>query len=666
MQDGLSSGFHLRYRLMQCLGSGAMGTVYRAQQTALNRTVAVKLLRLDPESPFGQRFIVEAKVLAALAHPGIVKVFDFGWDSAVPFLVMEFIDGCTLRGELRSRGRLPTDEAVAMLLELLDAASYMHKQGVLHRDLKPENILIDGTGQLYLADFGLALDANSTRTRLTEQGTVMGTARYMAPELFEGGDFSVSSDLYALGVVAFELFTGALPFDAHDGPGMVQAKLAGPLLRARSVEPSLPQALEDLLARVLDRRPPMRPESARELAAELSKLLAPTDSAGSGPGAAPQPAARAPSVRRVLAVPVAGPGNDTATVRRRSLRTLIGFTLFVGVIVSTTVLATRERRAPIAQSPAPGSAARSPVDPPIEALRTRLDEALGAFSARRRHEMLARDWVDKMRGSGDATARVSWMTRQFAAVLDAARRLDLDGKIAGFRRSRSHSGQPPAPSELATYRALHELLDLQQFFRVAAAPIIRPPPSLGADLAQPLPQPWRERPRRGLVAARVIALETVDPVHRRSEDWDGPVDRHDAWVGAGFHTRLVSTSTTFAGQEMLRSEEAEERLKYDHPVPLSADPSKAAEIALVGNDKKKEYSTFHVLISRRPGDWQAVAVFREALDRELRYVAVDPALLAGSFRVRVEMRPIDGLHVHCRANLFAVGLLFGAPAPGGH
>jgi hypothetical protein len=220
------------------IGRGGMGVVYRARHERLGRTVAVKILgdRAEVDPGFLPRFEQEARTLAQLSHPGIVAVHDAGVHEGVPYLVMELVEGKSLR----ERGRLDRAETARIALDLCDALTAAHAKGVVHRDLKPENVLFDGQGRVKLVDFGLALP--DTGSRLTRSGAVLGTPAYMAPEQIERpASVDVRADLYALGVIVYEMLTGELPLGRFRRPSEIAPSLRswdGPVLRLLEKDPA--------------------------------------------------------------------------------------------------------------------------------------------------------------------------------------------------------------------------------------------------------------------------------------------------------------------------------------------------------------------------------------------------------------------------------------------
>ncbi|MEZ0290954.1 MAG: protein kinase, partial [Solirubrobacteraceae bacterium] len=247
-----------RYRLEQRLGVGGMATVQLAMDTRLERHVAVKLLaeHLAEDANFVSRFKREALAAARLVHPNIVQVFDFGADEASgrQFIVMEWVDGPSCAEILRELGRLEPDDAVSILTQSCRGLDYAHRKGVVHRDVKPGNLLrgSDG-GQVKLADFGIAKAAE--QSDITKVGSVLGTAAYLSPEQARGENAGPASDLYALGVVAYQLLGGRLPFEAASLTDLARQQDAGAPPMLDELDPAIPHALAQVVARSLERRP---------------------------------------------------------------------------------------------------------------------------------------------------------------------------------------------------------------------------------------------------------------------------------------------------------------------------------------------------------------------------------------------------------------------------
>jgi tRNA A-37 threonylcarbamoyl transferase component Bud32 len=226
----------------ELIGQGGMGAVYLARQTALDRPVALKLIRPRADDPtFAERFAREARALAKLGHPNVVSVHESGTAGGLPYLVMEYVDGVTLRDAMREQ-KLTPPAALAVVRQLCDALEYAHAQGVVHRDVKPENILLTRDGRVKIADFGLAKVADPAAVSLTATHQAMGTPHYMAPEQWEKpAAVDHRADIYALGVVLYELLTGELPLGRFDPPSQkvrLDVRLDGVVLRALAKEPA--------------------------------------------------------------------------------------------------------------------------------------------------------------------------------------------------------------------------------------------------------------------------------------------------------------------------------------------------------------------------------------------------------------------------------------------
>jgi serine/threonine-protein kinase len=260
--DGLFAG---RYRLERRLGVGGMATVQLAFDTRLERNVAVKLLaeHLAEDGAFVSRFRREALAAARLVHPNIVQVFDFGLDDGTHrnFIVMEFVDGPSCAEMLREHGSLPVDEAVDILAQSCRGLDYAHRHGVVHRDVKPGNLLRGREDMVKLADFGIAKAAEDSD--ITKVGSVLGTAAYLAPEQARGEAAGPASDLYALGVVAYQLLAGRLPYDAASLTDLARLQESGPPPRLDELEPAVPAGLALAVAQALHRDPAQRyPDAA--------------------------------------------------------------------------------------------------------------------------------------------------------------------------------------------------------------------------------------------------------------------------------------------------------------------------------------------------------------------------------------------------------------------
>src|SRR5689334_9098259 len=230
--------------ILECLGRGGMGVVYKARQPKLNRLVALKILPREREQDlrFAERFLREAQALARLNHPNIVTVYDFGEAGGLYYLLMEFVDGMNLRELLRARPMLPA-EALTIVPRICEALQYAHEQGIVHRDIKPENILLDKQGRVKIADFGIAkiLGEQQPEVPLTGAQQTIGTPHYMAPEQVEKpASVDHRADIYSLGVVFYEMLTGELPLGKFAAPStkvQVDVRLDEVVLHALEKEP---------------------------------------------------------------------------------------------------------------------------------------------------------------------------------------------------------------------------------------------------------------------------------------------------------------------------------------------------------------------------------------------------------------------------------------------
>jgi len=262
-----------KYRVLEQLGRGGMAQVYRGYHPQLDRYVAIKVLRPDvaEDEEFIARFGREARAVAALRHPNIVQVFDFDVQDDVPFMVMELLEGDTLKTRLadyRARGEhMPPGEAVRILLDVLDGLAYAHSEGMIHRDLKPANILLTRRGQAVIADFGIAQIVGGTR--YTMSGALLGTLNYMAPEQGMEGRSDARSDIYSLGIVFYEMLTQRTPFDADTPLAILMKHLNDPLPLPRQVNPAIPEPFERVMLKALAKRPDERYQSALEMAQAL-------------------------------------------------------------------------------------------------------------------------------------------------------------------------------------------------------------------------------------------------------------------------------------------------------------------------------------------------------------------------------------------------------------
>ncbi|MEV7726798.1 serine/threonine-protein kinase [Streptomyces sp. NPDC087917] len=269
-----------RYQLAAILGQGGMGQVWTAYDRRLDRRVAVKLLRPDKVAGPGtvaeelrRRFVRECRVTAQVDHPGLVTVHDAGSDGDELFLVMGYVEGSDLADHLAAHDPYPWPWAVAVVAQLCSVLSAVHAVPIVHRDLKPRNVMVRPDGTVLVLDLGVASVMDTDTTRLTSTGTPIGSPAYMAPEQAMGGAVGPYTDLYALGVLLYELLSGNVPFAGSTALGVLHRHLYEPPLPVRGRRPEIPAELEALLLRLLAKDPQDRPGSAQEVYEALEPLL---------------------------------------------------------------------------------------------------------------------------------------------------------------------------------------------------------------------------------------------------------------------------------------------------------------------------------------------------------------------------------------------------------
>ena len=267
-----------RYHILEQLGEGGMATVYKAYDTRLETDVAVKVIRTEalPQNAVERalkRFEREAKALARLTHPNIVKVTDYGEFEGKPYIVMEYLPSGTLKSKLRGKP-MPWQEAARLLIPIGRALDFAHRQGMIHRDVKPSNILITADGEPMLTDFGIAkmLDLEETMD-LTGTNAAVGTPEYMAPEQATSKSVDARADIYALGVVFYEMVTGRKPYTADTPMAVIIKQASEPLPRPRTFVPDLPQTVENVLLKALAKKPEDRYQNMAEMVVALENLL---------------------------------------------------------------------------------------------------------------------------------------------------------------------------------------------------------------------------------------------------------------------------------------------------------------------------------------------------------------------------------------------------------
>ena len=258
-----------RYEVFKHIGQGGMADVFLAMDTILNREVAIKILRselcTDPVSVV--RFEREAQAATTLSHPNIVEIYDVGEYKGHRYIVMEYVPGRTLKQVIRSRGSLEPDEAIDIEKQLVSAVSEAHHKGIIHRDIKPQNIIVKSDGSIKILDFGIAIAKGNIQ--VTQANNVMGSVHYLAPELAKGKPASVQSDIYALGIVLFEMLSGDVPFKADSAVQVALMQMRNEMPSIRTINPSIPQSIENIITRATAKDPSKRYSSCVDMLDDL-------------------------------------------------------------------------------------------------------------------------------------------------------------------------------------------------------------------------------------------------------------------------------------------------------------------------------------------------------------------------------------------------------------
>ena len=369
-----------RYRLEELLGQGGMAEVWRAADERLGRTVAVKVIHSAHlrDGHFRERFHREARLVASLDHPNVLPVYDYGDEEGVPYLVMPYLDGGTLRDRMMG-SPIPFAQAVSWIHQLADALDAAHAAGILHRDVKPANVLIRRDDRLALADFGIAKMVESP-TGLTATGMVVGTPIYMAPEQAQGKPATPASDLYALAVLAYELLSGRPPFDGESALALMHQHVTAPAPLLSSSVHGLPAGLDPIFEQALAKEPERRPPTGRAFARQLFAFV-PTGTGldleratmpwNAAAGTFPAATHATPKRRAAGAVVQKPDLTNEATIStspqptRRTLTAVAGATAAVALLAGVWFLTPRSRpdTAAVAQVPAPAPTV-APLQPP--------------------------------------------------------------------------------------------------------------------------------------------------------------------------------------------------------------------------------------------------------------------------------------------------------------
>ena len=262
-----------RYQVIRSIGEGGMANVYLAYDTILDRNVAVKVLRGDlaTDEKFVRRFQREAMSASALSHPNIVEMYDVGEDDGNYFIVMEYIDGKTLKNLIKKRGALTVVEVVDIMLQLTSAISCAHDSYIIHRDIKPQNVMILDDGRVKITDFGIAIASNASE--LTQTNSVMGSVHYLPPEQANGAGATAKSDIYSLGILMFELLTGKLPFKGENAVEIALKQMKEQIPSVCAMNPEIPQSIENVILKACAKNPKNRYANVKDMYNDIKTAL---------------------------------------------------------------------------------------------------------------------------------------------------------------------------------------------------------------------------------------------------------------------------------------------------------------------------------------------------------------------------------------------------------
>jgi serine/threonine-protein kinase len=264
-----------RYKLLEVIGDGGMAIVYRAKDLILDRDVAVKVLRseFNKDEDFIRRFKREAESATSLDHPNIVSIYDVGEDEEIYFIVMEYVQGKTLKQYIKEHGKISVEESLHIMKQIVSGMAVAHDHGIIHRDIKPHNILITDNGTAKLTDFGIALAITSAT--ITHTNSILGSVHYFSPEQARGGIANAKSDIYSFGAVLYEMVTGRVPFVGESPVSVALKHLQENVIEPRRLNPEIPQSVENIVLKSLAKNPLKRYDDAQELLSDMNSALDP-------------------------------------------------------------------------------------------------------------------------------------------------------------------------------------------------------------------------------------------------------------------------------------------------------------------------------------------------------------------------------------------------------
>lgn len=263
-----------KYRVLSLIGSGGMAMVYKAVHMSNRRYVAIKVLKEEfkDDREFLRRFSLEASAILNLSHENIVRAYDVGEYNGLPYIVMEYVEGHTLKTLIEQNGKLPVRTAIGITCQILDALQVAHTHGIIHRDVKPQNVIVTAKGKAKLTDFGIAREANASTVTFSGN-QLLGSVHYISPEQAKGEVATESSDLYSVGVTLYEMLTGRVPFSAESTVTVALMHIQQEVVPPLSIDPNIPLSLNDIVLRTLDKDPSRRYDSARTMRNDLVRSL---------------------------------------------------------------------------------------------------------------------------------------------------------------------------------------------------------------------------------------------------------------------------------------------------------------------------------------------------------------------------------------------------------
>ena len=325
-----------RYEIIKSIGEGGMANVYLAYDTILDRNVAIKVLRGDlaNDEKFVRRFQREALSASSLSHPNIVAMYDVGEDDGLYYIVMEYVEGKTLKQLLKKRGSLTLSEAIDIMLQLTDGMAHAHDSYIVHRDLKPQNIMIQDDGQIKITDFGIAMALNSTQ--LTQTNSVMGSVHYLPPEQAAGKGTTIKSDIYSMGIIFYELLTGELPFKGDSAVEIALKQMKEPLPDVHKLNNDIPQSIENIILKATAKNPKNRYDDAKSMHNDLLTALN-DDRINEEPYVYPYPENEVDETTKIME-PISDSNEGIATPitdekTKKSNKLIIALSIIAGVIV---------------------------------------------------------------------------------------------------------------------------------------------------------------------------------------------------------------------------------------------------------------------------------------------------------------------------------------------